>query len=101
MKKLALCVSLFAASAFAGDMVGYISDATCGESNANDTAASAECARTCVRNGADPVFVTAADKKTYRLADKKKVMEMVGKKVVVSGTVKGDVIEIASIKPAK
>lgn len=101
MKKLAICLALMSVSAFAADMVGYISDASCGAKNANSTPESQECAKSCVKGGADPVFVSEADQKVYKISDKAKVLDHVGHKVVVSGKVNGNAVEIASIKMAK
>ena len=101
MTKLALSLSLFAVSAFAGEMTGFISDATCGARNANKSAESAECARTCVKGGADPVFVSDKDQKVYKIADKQKVMAHVGHHVVVNGSVAGDTVTVDSLKTAQ
>lgn len=99
--KLVLSLSLFAVSAFAGEMTGYISDASCGARNANNSAASAECARACVKGGADPVFVSDKDQKVYKIADKQKVMAHVGHHVVLNGSVAGDIVTVASLKTAE
>lgn len=100
MKKCVLLFSLCAMSALAGEMTGYISDSTCGAGNAKSTKEAEECAKTCVKNGAEPVFVSEKDQKVYKLADKTKVMPHVGHKVVVSGEIKGDTIQVASVKMA-
>ncbi len=101
MQKLALSFCLFAASALAGDITGFISDSNCKAANAKATKEAAECARTCVKGGAQPVFVTEADQKVYKISDPAKVASLVGEKVVVTGNVKGDTVEIASVKAAK
>jgi hypothetical protein len=101
MKRFLMCLSLLSVSAFGAEMVGYISDANCGAKNANDTPTSQECAKTCVKGGSEPVFVTASDQKVYKLSDKAKVMEHVGHKVVIDGKLSGDTLEVASIKMAK
>ena len=58
---------LVAALASGASMTGWISDASCGKSNANGSAESRECAKNCLKNGADAVFVSDADGKVYKL----------------------------------
>lgn len=102
MKKLVLTAALASClSAFGAEMVGYISDAQCGARNANSSAESQECAKSCVKSGSAAVFVTEKDQKVYKVPDQSKVLSMVGQKVVVDGAVKGDTITVAAIKPAK
>lgn len=101
MKKLALLMTLATASMWAAEMTGYISDAQCGARNANSSAESQECAKSCVKNGSPAVFVTEKDQKVYKIADQSKVTAHVGEKVVVDGSVKGDTLTVASLKPAK
>ena len=80
-------------------MVGWISDASCGASNANGEAASRDCAKRCINGGAAAVFVSEADQKVYKLegGDAKKHVDY---KVKVTGDVKGDTIKVSEIKKA-
>lgn len=101
MKKLALVVVVSALSAMGAEMTGYISDAQCGARNANSSAESQECAKSCVKNGSPAVFVSEKDQKVYKVADQSKLLKHVGEKVVVDATISGDNLTIASLKPAK
>jgi len=98
MKKLFLVlllgVSLSGFSQTKGTWTGYISDSKCGPKKAGD--AHADCAVKCVKEGADPILVVG--KKSYKIADKTKVMDFVGKKVKVTGTVDGDTVTIEKIE---
>ena len=98
MKKLFLVLLLGASlSGFAqkkGTWTGYISDSNCGPKKAGE--AHASCAQKCVKEGADPILVVG--KKAYKIADKSKVMDFVGKKVTVTGTVDGDTVTVEEIK---
>jgi hypothetical protein len=100
-----IVISLFsglvlAAGASAATMKGWISDSSCGASNATGKAESRECAERCIKSGAEPVFVSDADQKVYKLAGASKVMDHLKHKVEVSGTVKGDTITVTEIKKA-
>jgi hypothetical protein len=81
-------------------MTGWISDASCGASNANASAASRECAKNCLNNGADPVFVSDADGKVYKMAGKVDAKKHLDYKVKVTGEVKGDTVTVEQIAKA-
>lgn len=98
MKRTILLSLSLAFASFAGEWTGYISDAACGAANANDTAASKECAKNCVKGGSAPVFVT--DGKVIKIADPKKVMNFVGDKVKVSGKLEKDTLSVEKIAKA-
>jgi len=51
-------------------MTGWISDSSCGAANAKGNAESRECAKSCLKNGSTPVFVSDADQKVYKVAGK-------------------------------
>jgi hypothetical protein len=91
---------LAAALASSANLTGWISDASCGASNANATEASRECARNCLKNGADAVFVSDADGKVYKIAGKVDAKKHVDYKVKVTGDVKGDTITVQQIAKA-
>lgn len=99
MKKLVVTLVCAAGASFGAEMTGYISDASCGARNAKSTAEARECAESCIKAGSDPVFVTQ-DNKVLKITDKSRVKNLVGK-VVVDGKVKGDTLEIASIRSAE
>ncbi len=99
MKKILFLSTVFALSSFAGEWVGFISDASCGAGNAKPTAEAKECAQRCVKSGAAPVFVTV-EGKVLSIADPAKVMNFVGDKVKVTGSVDKDKLTVASIAKA-
>ena len=103
MRVIARIVSatvLAASIASAASMVGWISDASCGASNASGSAEARECAKRCIKDGASPVFVSEADKKVYKLAGKANAKDHLDHKVQISGDIKGDTITVTEIKKA-
>ena len=97
MRKVVLAtvaLSMFSLTAMAGEWTGYISDAKCGAKGAKD--AHADCAKGCVKGGAAPVFVT--DGKVYKIDDATKVTDHVGHKVTITGELKGDTVQVESVK---
>ena len=100
MRKTASLFLLCAAGLAAADLHGYIVDSSCGASNARSTPEAKECARSCVKAGAEPVFVVDGSSKSYKIPDKAKVMAFVGDRVVINGELKGDTVSIAKIHEA-
>lgn len=98
MKKLAIGFSLFAVSAFAAEWTGTVSDAKCGAAHADASEKSMKCVNGCVKGGQAPVLVV--DGKVYKIADKEKVADHLGHKVVVTGKLDGDTITIDKVKMA-
>jgi hypothetical protein len=101
LKKLVLAcavvLSLFALSAMAADMTGYVSDAKCAADVAKVEAdGHANCAAACARKGAELVFVSGG--KVYKVDDQAKVKDHAGHKVTISGKVDGDTLKIDSVK---
>jgi hypothetical protein len=90
----ALVLSLFALSAMAAELTGYISDAKCGLKGAAD--AHAKCAETCVKGGAAAVFVSNG--KVYKVDDQAKVQDHVGHKVTITGKIAGDTVHVDAVK---
>ena len=91
---LTLVLSVFALTAMAGEWTGYISDSKCGAKGAKDE--HADCAGKCVKSGAAPVFVT--DGKVYKIEDTSKVQDHIGHKVTITGELKGDTVQVESVK---
>ena len=91
---LALVLSVFAFTAMAGEWTGYISDSKCGAKGAKDE--HADCAVKCVKSGASPVFVT--DGNVYKIEDTSKVQDHIGHKVTITGELKGDTVQVESVK---
>ncbi len=96
---LAITCMTVAAGA-AGPMTGWISDASCGASNASGEKSSRECAERCIKSGAPAVFVSDADQKVYKIAGHVKVTDHLQHKVQINGDVKGDTTTIKEIKKA-
>jgi hypothetical protein len=95
VKKLALAFSLIAASAFAAELKGTISDAKCGKAHADASEKSMKCVAGCVKGGQKAVLVT--DDKVYQIADQDKVAAHLGHKVTITGNVTGDTIAVEKV----
>ena len=101
MKKLALAfflvLAVFAFTAAAAEMTGYISDAKCAKDVAKvESDAHAGCAAGCAKKGAALVFVSGG--KVYKVDDQSKVADHAGHKVTITGKVDGDTLTIDSVK---
>jgi hypothetical protein len=100
MKKisfLVMMIAVFAMTVSAAEWTGAISEAGCGLKHANGGAES--CVTSCVKRGQAPVFVT--DGKVIKIANADKVMDFLGKKVKVTGTLKEDTVTIDTIAAAQ
>jgi hypothetical protein len=95
-----LTASFTVAVSAAAPLTGWISDASCGASNASASKESRECAERCIKSGAAPVFVSDAGQKVYKIAGKVNVTDHLQHKVQIDGDVKGDTITIKEIKKA-
>jgi hypothetical protein len=91
---LVLALSVFALTAMAGEMKGYISDEKCGAKHAKDM--NGKCVEGCVKGGAAPVFVTGG--KVYKIDDASKVADHLGHEVTITGELKGDTVKVESVK---
>ncbi|HXS97987.1 MAG TPA: DUF5818 domain-containing protein [Candidatus Limnocylindrales bacterium] len=98
MKKLIPMLALAAMSAMAADWTGYIVDKNC--AGKKEMWGDEACAQSCIKRGAPAVFVTA-DGKIYQVSDQAKAKEMAGKKVTLTGKMKGDTITVENIKAAE
>jgi Protein of unknown function (DUF5818) len=78
---------------------GDISDKMCGAKHTMGGSAR-DCTLECVDAGSKFVLV-GANGKVYDLSDQQKPREFAGAKVKVTGTLKGDEIEVSSIEAAK
>jgi Protein of unknown function (DUF5818) len=79
--------------------IGDISDKMCGAKHMMGESAK-ECTLACVKAGSKFVLVDSKGK-VYDLSDQKKPMPFAGEKVKVTGTLKGDEIEVSSIEAAR
>ncbi|HYI93036.1 MAG TPA: hypothetical protein VEX68_05800 [Bryobacteraceae bacterium] len=94
MKKFAF-VALFAASAFAAEWKGTISDSKCAAAHADASEKSMKCVNACVKGGQKAVLVS--DGKVLKIANQDKVTEHLGHKVTVSGKLEGDTVTVDSV----
>ena len=101
MVSLMCCLGmLLAVAALGAEYTGYISDSHCGAKHMDGSQASTDCVASCIKTGATPVFV-GMDKKVYKLSDGSKVTAFYGKKVTITGTMKGDIVAIDKVAAAK
>src|SRR5271157_2990940 len=93
----------FTATAKAGTktFVGNISDSMCGLKHMMPGESDKECTLDCVKAGSKYVLADVANGKVYQLSDQKKPAEFAGQRVKVTGTLKGDAINVTAIEPAK
>ncbi len=103
--------ALASISAFAGEFTGYVSDTKCAAANGKKGAAAEwvkpaafeACAKKCIQEGSQMVFVTA-DNKIVKISAEAmpKVMPLLGHKVTLTGEIDGDTLTkvdtIASLK---
>ena len=89
---LVLALSVFALSAMAAEMKGYISDEKCGAKHVKDH--NGKCVEGCVKGGAAAVFVT--DGKVYKIDDAAKVKDHLGHEVTITGELHGDTVSARS-----
>ena len=94
MKNFAI-VALFAASAFAAEWKGTISDAKCGAAHADASEKSMKCVNACVKGGQKAVLVS--DGKVIQIANQDKVTEHLGHKVTVSGKLEGETLTVDTV----
>jgi hypothetical protein len=94
-----LGLTLFAFAAFAEEFKGFIADDHCDAKDpAKVTSASHhDCAENCIKKGAKAVLVTP-DNKIYKLDNQKEAIKHAGHEVTVNGKLKGDTIQVSSIK---
>ncbi|MBZ5500419.1 MAG: hypothetical protein LAP85_28830 [Acidobacteriia bacterium] len=93
-KTVGLFLIVFVMSAmalYAAQWTGYISDAKCGLKG--DSAAHADCAKTCIKNGEAAVYLSGG--KLYTLDKQDEAKKFAGEKVVLKGTASKDGKSIA------
>ena len=76
-----------------GKWTGFIGDDDCGKKGNNK--GHADCAKSCIKGGAKPVFVIGD--KVYKISNPKKVDTFIGDEVTITGTLTNDVLEIETI----
>jgi hypothetical protein len=96
MKKLVLGLMATAGLMMADSWQGTISDAKCGKAHADASEKSMKCVQGCVKGGGAPVFVVGD--KVLKIKNADKVMDHLGHKVTVTGTLDGDTVTVESVK---
>lgn len=81
--------------------VGNISDSMCGMNHMMAGKTPKACADECVKMGDQYVLADEAAHKVYNLSDQAKAKPFSGQKVRVSGSLKGNTIQVTSISGAK
>jgi len=76
-----------------GKWTGFIGDDDCGKKGNNK--GHADCAKSCIKGGAKPVFVIGD--KVYKISNPKKVETFIGDEVTITGTLTNDILEIETI----
>jgi hypothetical protein len=99
---LGLCLPYSALAAGKQTFTGEVGDAMCGRKHMEGTPA--ECTRTCVKQGSK--YALVIDDKIYALDTTDQAVlatldQQAGKRVTVTGALKGDEIEVSSVAPAK
>ena len=101
MKKIGLVAAMFAMGAFAETFKGTITDANCGAKHADASEASEACSKRCVGRGTPAVLIVGDTVIKFDDGSKAKIADLIGKKVVVNGSVKDGVLSVADIKAAE
>jgi hypothetical protein len=99
MKRIAGLLSaavLFAAVSMAATWTGWISDEHCGAKGAN--AEHAACAKTCIKGGMKPVFVTDSGQ-VFKIKNPEIVAPHAGDRVVLTGSDNGGTIDVSKVQP--
>jgi hypothetical protein len=97
MKKsltLLAMAATFSFGAMAADFNGYVIDQNCSSKPA--MRGNVACANKCIKGGSPAVLVTE-DGKIYKFDDQAKVLDSAGKKVTVTGKLKGDTITVDKV----
>jgi hypothetical protein len=81
--------------------VGSISDSMCGLKHMMPGQSDKDCTLECVKAGSKFVLADTAKNKVYQLSDQQKPRAFAGEKVRVTGTLRGDTIQVSSIVGAK
>lgn len=96
MKKIMAASLLFAVSAVAESLSGYIVDKNCASKPA--MLGNEACAKNCIKRGAPAVLVSGDKVYTIDADSQAKATALAGKKVKVDAKVSGDTITINSIE---
>ena len=79
-------------------LTGVIGDAICGRKHAMGGKSDAECTRECVRRGSQYALIVGEKVYVLESGPTRKLNDLAGVRVVISGTVQEDTIQIKSVK---
>ena len=103
--RVAAMLLLLAVTAFAADkpqiFIGKVSDAMCGAQHMMAGASDADCTRACVKQGSKYALVVGDKVYTLEGGDAAALDKLAGQNAIISGTLKGKTITVASVAPAK
>jgi len=97
---LLLAAGLGLAAGKTQTFTGEIGDSMCGLKHTMGDNAK-DCTEECVKAGAKYILADTVHGKVYQLSDQDAAKKYPGEKVTVTGTLKGDTIEVAGISAAK
>lgn len=97
---LLLVAGLSLAAGKTQTFTGEIGDSMCGLKHTMGDNAK-DCTEECVKGGAKYILSDTVHGKVYQLSDQEAAKKYPGEKVTVTGTLKGENIEVTSITPAK
>ena len=104
-RAVAVLVLLAAVLAFAADkpqtFTGKVSDTMCGAHHMMAGASDADCTRACVKQGSKYALVVGDNVYTLEGGDAAALDKLAGQNAKISGTLKGKIITVASVTPAK
>jgi len=78
-------------------LTGVIGDAICGRKHAMGGKSDAECTRECVRRGSQYALIVGEKVYVLEGGPTAKLNDLAGVRVVISGTVQGDTIQVKSV----
>jgi len=97
---LLLVAGLSLAAGKTQTFTGEIGDSMCGLKHTMGDSAK-DCTEECVKGGAKYILADTVHGKVYQLSDQDAAKKYPGEKVKVTGTLKGETIEVTSISAAK
>jgi len=98
---LLLAATLLVAADRPQTFTGKVSDAMCGAQHMMAGASDADCTRACVKQGSKYALVVGDNVYTLEGGDAAMLDKLAGQNAAVSGTLKGKIITVVSVAPAK
>jgi hypothetical protein len=92
---LLICGGMSFAAGKARPFLGIVSDSRCAAGQAGASSVSAACVKNCVAHGAKYVLINQG--KIYQLQPQAKFAKAAGKRVKITGRLKGNTIEVSTV----